>query len=217
MKVLFTLLSLISLQTCISSSKPLDRETIVWQPTSNPQESLKKAYFASGCFWCVEAIYESVNGVHEVYSGYAGGHTKNPNYNQIGTGKTGHAEAVEVIYDPNVVSFGTLVQVFFGSHDPTTDNRQGPDRGSQYRSIAFHQNDSEREIIQNYIALLEEKEIFSKPIVTEVSALEKFYYAEEYHQDYEKLNPGTPYVQNVSIPRLRRFQKAYPELLKEKH
>ena len=214
MKVLFTLLSLISLQACISSSKPLDRETIVWQPTSTPQESLKKAYFASGCFWCVEAIYESVNGVHEVYSGYAGGHTKNPNYNQISTGKTGHAEAVEVIYDPNVVSFGTLVQVFFGSHDPTTANRQGPDRGSQYRSIAFHQNDSEREIIQNYIALLEEKEIFSKGIVTEVKPLKKFYYAEEYHQDFERLNPNNPYVKNVSIPRLRKFQKAYPELLK---
>ncbi len=152
-----------------------------------------------------------------MYSGYAGGHTKNPNYNQIGTGRTGHAEAVEVIYDPKVVTFGTLVQVFFGSHDPTTPNRQGPDRGPQYRSIAFHQNDNEREIIQKYIALLEEKEIFSNPIVTEVSTLEKFYYAEEYHQDYEKLNPGNPYVQNVSIPRLKRFQKAYPELLKKNH
>jgi len=201
MKVLFTLLSLISLQTCISSSKPVDRETVVWQPTTSPQDGLKKAYFASGCFWCVEAIYESVKGVHEVYSGYAGGHTKNPNYNQIGTGRTGHAEAVEVIYDPKVVSFGTLVQVFFGSHDPTTANRQGPDRGSQYRSIAFHQNETEREIIQDYIALLEEKEIFSSPIVTEVSPLEKFYFAEEYHQDYEKLNPRNPYVQNVSIPK----------------
>ena len=217
MKVLFTLLSLISLQTCISSTKPIDRETPVWYPTTTQQDGLKKAYFASGCFWCVEAIYESVKGVHEVYSGYAGGHTKNPNYNQIGTGRTGHAEAVEVIYDPEIVSFGTLVQVFFGSHDPTTPNRQGPDRGSQYRSIAFHQNETEREIIQNYIALLVEKEIFEKPIVTEVSPLTKFYYAEEYHQDYEKLNPQNPYVQNVSIPRLRRFQKAYPELLKEKH
>ena len=125
---------------------------------------MKRAYFASGCFWCVEAIYESVRGVTEVYSGYSGGFTKNPNYNQIGTGRTGHAEAVEVIYDPEVVSFGTLVQVFFGSHDPTTPNRQGPDYGSQYRSIAFYTSEQEREIIQNYIALLEEKEIFSKEI-----------------------------------------------------
>ena len=217
MKILFTLLSLISLQTCISNTKPVDRETVVWQPTTSSQDGLKKAYFASGCFWCVEAIYESVKGVHEVYSGYAGGQTKNPNYNQIGTGRTGHAEAVEVHYDPKIVSFGTLVQVFFGSHDPTTANRQGPDRGSQYRSIAFYQNDNEREMIQDYIALLDEKEIFSKPIVTEVEKLEKFYFAEEYHQDYEKRNPNNPYVRSVSIPRLRRFQKAYPELLKENH
>ncbi len=106
------------------------------------RQNYEKAYFASGCFWCVEAIYESVEGVHEAYSGYSGGETKNPNYNQIGTGRTGHAEAVEVLYDPSVVSFGTLVQVFFGSHDPTTPNRQGPDRGSQYHSVAFYNDAS---------------------------------------------------------------------------
>ena len=217
MKVLLTLFSLISLQTCISSPKPVDRDQAIWTPPTHEQKDLKKAYFAAGCFWCVEAIYESVKGVKEVHSGYSGGFTKNPNYNQIGTGRTGHAEAVEVHYDPKVVSFGTLLQVFFGSHDPTTPNRQGPDRGSQYRSIAFYENDQEREMIQDYIALLVEKEIFAKEIVTEVKPLEKFYFAEEYHQDYEKLNPTNPYVQAVSIPRLRKFQKAYPELLKKKH
>ena len=217
MKLLLTLLSLISLQTCISSTPPLDREKAVWQPPKMEQKNLAKAYFASGCFWCVEAIFESVKGVHEVYSGYAGGDTKNPNYNQIGTGRTGHAETVEIHYDPKVVSFGTLVQVFFGSHDPTTANRQGPDRGSQYRSIAFYQNDNEREMIQQYIALLEEKNIFANAIVTEVAPIVKFYFAEKYHQDYEKRNPNNPYVRSVSIPRLHKFQKAYPELLKENH
>ena len=217
MKALLTLFSLISLQTCISSSKPTDRKNPVWSPPTAEQQNLKKAYFAAGCFWCVEAIFESVEGVQEVYSGYAGGVTKNPNYNQIGTGRTGHAEAVEVHYDPKVVTFGTLLQVFFGSHDPTTPNRQGPDRGSQYRSIAFYQNELERETIQSYIALLVEKEIFSNEIVTEVKLLDKFYFAEEYHQDYEKLNPTNPYVQAVSIPRLCKFQKAYPELLKKEH
>lgn len=217
MKVLLTLFSLISLQTCISSPKPVDRNQAIWTPPALEQKDLKKAYFAAGCFWCVEAIFESVEGVDEVYSGYAGGTTKNPNYNQIGTGRTGHAEAVEVHYDPKVVSFGTLLQVFFGSHDPTTPNRQGPDRGSQYRSIAFYENDQEREMIQDYIALLVKEEIFANEIVTEVKPLEKFYFAEEYHQDYEKLNPTNPYVQAVSIPRLRKFQKAYPELLKKKH
>jgi peptide-methionine (S)-S-oxide reductase len=214
----FTLLALfVSLQTCISSTPPLDSNQPLWEPPTTSQDRYKKAYFASGCFWCVEAIYESVKGVKEVYSGYAGGFTKNPNYNQIGTGRTGHAEAVEVIYNPTVVSFGTLVQVFFGSHDPTTPNRQGPDYGSQYRSIAFHTSDQEREIIQNYMALLQEKKIFSKKIVTEIKPLEQFYYAEEYHQDYEKNNPDNPYVQQVSLPRLRKFQRLYPELLKENH
>ena len=217
MKLFLTLLSLVSLQTCISSSPPIDKKDPVWEPPLSEQKGLAKAYFAAGCFWCVEAVFESVKGVHEVYSGYAGGETKNPNYNQIGTGRTGHAEAVEVHYDPIVVSFGTLVQVFFGSHDPTTSNRQGPDRGSQYRSIAFYQNSSEREMIQDYIALLEKKEIFTNAIVTEVEPLDKFYFAEEYHQDYEKRNPNNPYVRSVSIPRLRKFQKSYPELLKENH
>lgn len=217
MKLFLTLLSLVSLQTCISSTPPIDKKDPVWEPPLSEQKDLAKAYFAAGCFWCVEAVFESVKGVHEVYSGYAGGETKNPNYNQIGTGRTGHAEAVEVHYDPKVVSFGTLVQVFFGSHDPTTPNRQGPDRGSQYRSIAFYQNSSEREMIQDYIALLEKKEIFTNAIVTEVEPLDKFYFAEEYHQDYEKRNPNNPYVRSVSIPRLRKFQKSYPELLKENH
>jgi peptide-methionine (S)-S-oxide reductase len=215
MKSIFTLLSFLIFQTCISSgTQPIDRDEVIWSPQKAAVKGLKKAYFAGGCFWCVEAIYESVAGVHEVYSGYSGGDTVNPNYNQIGTGKTGHAEAVEILYDPKVVSFGTLVQVFFGSHDPTTPNRQGPDRGSQYRSIAFYTDATEREIIQKYIALLEEKELFSNEIVIEVKTFEKFYYAEEYHQNYERLNPDNPYVQQVSIPRLRRFQKAYPELLK---
>lgn len=217
MKLISIFLFLFSMQTCISTPPPTDHEERVWMPETTLQEGYKKAYFASGCFWCVEAIYESVRGVKEVYSGYAGGFTKNPNYNQIGTGRTGHAEAVVVIYDPEVVSFGTLVQVFFGSHDPTTPNRQGPDRGSQYRSIAFYTSDQERDVIQKYIALLEEQNIFSKAIVTEVKPLETFYYAEEYHQDYEKRNPNNPYVQNVSIPRLRKFQKQYPELLKDNH
>ena len=216
-KMMSLIFALFGMQTCISTPPPIDNSEIVWAPTTPVQKGLKKAYFASGCFWCVEAIYESVRGVTEVYSGYAGGYTKNPNYNQIGTGRTGHAEAVEIIYDPNVVSFSTLVQVFFGSHDPTTANRQGPDYGSQYRSIAFYTSDQEREIIQNYVALPEQQAIFSKAIVTEVKPLEKFYYAEAYHQDYEKRNPNNPYVQKVSIPRLRKFQKLYPELLKKEH
>lgn len=215
MKSTLSLISFLVFQTCLSSGTwPINRNDSLWNPPTTNQKKLKKAYFAGGCFWCVEAIYESIEGVHEVFSGYSGGETKNPNYNQIGTGKTGHAETVEILYDPKIVSFGTLVKVFFGSHDPTTFFRQGPDRGSQYRSIAFYTNINERKIIQQYVVLLVEKEIFSNKIVTEVKALEKFYYAEEYHQNFERLNPNNPYVKNVSIPRLRKFKKAYPELLK---
>ena len=216
MKII-TVLSLLVLQTCISNPKPIDNRETIWTPKKLIQNNYEKAYFASGCFWCVEAIYESVKGVNEVYSGYAGGFTKNPNYYQIGTGRTGHAEAVEVIYDPNIVSYGTLIQVFFGSHDPTTPNRQGPDYGSQYRSIAFYKTEEERQSIENYIKILEDGNYFQKEIITEIKFLEKFYYAEQYHQDYEKNNPDNPYVKNVSIPRLRKFQKKYPELLKENH
>lgn len=179
-----------------------------------PQEGLETAYFASGCFWCVEAIYESVRGVDEVISGYAGGFTENPTYRAIGTGKTGHAETVEVYYDPEIVSFETLVEVFYGSQDPTTIG-QRPDFGSQYRSIIFYKNESEKSIAEQQKATLAASGKYEKPIVTEITPFEQFYRAEEYHQNYEKRNPNQPYVRSVSIPRLKRFQSKFPELLKE--
>ncbi|MDG1744097.1 MAG: peptide-methionine (S)-S-oxide reductase MsrA [Polaribacter sp.] len=174
----------------------------------------KVAYFASGCFWCVEAVFESVIGVDEAISGYAGGHTLNPTYQTIGTGKTGHAETVAVYYNPKKVSFKTLVTVFFGSHDPTTKNGQHPDYGTQYRSIAFYSTDSEKKIIEAAITKLNQ-EIYSGKIVTEITKHTKFYKAEDYHQDYEKRNPNQGYVRAVSIPRLNKFKKKFPELLKK--
>ena len=186
-------------------------------PVEVPTENgLERAYFASGCFWCVEAIFESVKGVKEVYSGYSGGSQKNPNYEEVSYGRTSHAEAVEVYYDPDVISFTQLVQVFFGSHDPTTLNRQGPDRGAQYRSIAFYKNNKEQKIIQDYINKLKSENIYGdRTIVTEVKPFEKFYMAEEYHQDYEKRNPNNSYIRNVSIPRLNRFKENFESYLKE--
>ena len=173
-----------------------------------------RAYFASGCFWCVEAIFESLKGVKEAKSGYSGGTEKNPTYKQVSYGKTSHAEAVEVYYDSDVISFETLVEVFFGSQDPTTPNRQGPDKGRQYRSIAFYQNEKEKEIIDNVIDRLN-KTTFNGEIVTEVLPFQKFWTAEDYHQNYERNNPSNPYIQNVSIPRINRFKAKFPELLKE--
>ena len=180
-------------------------------------DTLSKAYFASGCFWCVEAIFESVRGVEEAVSGYAGGDKQNPTYRQIGTGLTGHSETVEVYYDPSVVSYETLVKVFYGSHDATTVNGQHPDYGTQYRSMIFYQNDSEKKIANDFKALLEKSGVFDAPIATEIVPLVKFWKAEDYHQDYERLNPNNGYVRNVSVPRLRKFQKKFPELLKEGH
>jgi peptide-methionine (S)-S-oxide reductase len=217
MKEMTLLISLFIFNACnLITPKPVDNKSQLWTPPSISQGT-EKAYFASGCFWCVEAIFESVEGVQEAHSGYSGGKTKNPTYNQIGYGNTGHAEAVEVIYDTKVVSFKTLVDVFFGSHDPTTLNRQGPDRGTQYRSVAFYQNDTEKIAINSHIVKLIEEEIYSNKIVTEVTPLVKFYYAEEYHQDYEKINPENSYIRNVSIPRLNRFKAKYPHLLKKAH
>tara|TARA_B100001778_G_C18413022_1_gene549730 strand:+ start:170 stop:823 length:654 start_codon:yes stop_codon:yes gene_type:complete len=211
--ILKSLLFILFFQSCNSQNQPIDNKSPVWEPEVT-YNNLNKAYFASGCFWCVEAIYESIKGVKEVYSGYAGGKTKYPTYKQIGTGLTNHSESVEIIYDESIVSFKTLVEVFFGSHDPTTINRQGPDYGSQYRSIAFYSNKNEKEIIENHIIELKKDKIFKSQIVTEVKAFKVFYYAEEYHQDYKKKNPNNPYVKAVSIPRLNRFKNKYSYLLK---
>ncbi|WP_152287256.1 peptide-methionine (S)-S-oxide reductase MsrA [Flavicella marina] len=175
---------------------------------------LKVAYFASGCFWCVEAIYESVKGVEEAVSGYSGGHTKNPTYRSTGTGNTGHAETVAVYYRPDVVSFEELLEVYFGSQDATTYG-QNPDFGSQYRSIIFYQTAKEKQQAKNMFSILNTS-VYKGKMVTEIVAFEKFYKAEDYHQNYEKLHPNNGYVKNVSIPRLNRFKSAYPELLKEK-
>lgn len=178
-------------------------------------QQYETAYFASGCFWCVEAIFESVKGVKEVVSGYSGGSEENPTYEQVAYGRTRHAEAVEVYYNPKEISFLALVQVFFGSHDPTSLNRQGPDSGAQYRSIAFYKNKDEKEMIEGYINLLKSESVYDRDIVTQVVPFEKFWKAEEYHQDFERKNPNNSYIRAVSIPRLNRFKENFKEYLKE--
>ncbi|PHR50122.1 MAG: peptide-methionine (S)-S-oxide reductase [Fluviicola sp.] len=171
------------------------------------------AYFASGCFWCVEAVFESVTGVGDVISGYSGGKKSNANYRAVSAGITDHAEAVAVHYDSTKIDYPTLLKVFFGSHDPTTLNQQGPDRGTQYRSAIFYRNQKEKKLAKEYIEQLLTDKVFPK-ITTEVVGFDAFYPAEDYHQNYEKKNPNNSYVRNVSIPRLKKFQKQYPELLK---
>lgn len=222
MKLLQTLLlstlalASVSCQSKTTTPKPAVKELVeVKKLSSEELQEYETAYFASGCFWCVEAIYESVRGVKEAVSGYAGGNEENPTYEQVSYGRTTHAEAVEVYYDPKEVSFIELVQVFFGSHDPTTLNRQGPDRGTQYRSIAFYKNEEEKNIIEAYKTALEESKVYDRPIVTEIVPYTTFWKAEEYHQDYEKKHPNDSYITNVSIPRLNRFKKNFPDYLKK--
>ena len=179
------------------------------------QDGNAKAYFASGCFWCVEAIYESVKGVEEVINGYAGGHTLNPTYNASNTGKTGHAEAVEVIYDPEIISFSTLVDIYFGSQNPTQFNGQGPDIGSQYRSIIFYQNKNQKQLILKKKQAL--ATALNKKLAAEIMPFLKFWVGEDYHQNYERLHPESTYIQRISIPRLNRFKQKFPQLMKENH
>ena len=216
-RILSVILLLFAFAACSSVQGEANKQKPrkVAHKTSADLQGLSKAYFASGCFWCVEAVFESVVGVEEVVSGYSGGEIKNPSYRQVASGQTQHAEAVEVYYDAAVVSYATLLKVFFGSHDPTTLNRQGPDRGPQYRSAVFYQNDEEKQLTTDYIAELNASGVFGSKIVTQVVPFDIFYQAEDYHQDYEKHNPNNPYVQQVSIPRLNRFKKMFPELLKD--
>lgn len=178
------------------------------------ESKLIKATFAAGCFWCVEGVFESLNGVDAVISGYAGGNTKNPTYEEVSSGETGHAETVEIYYDSTLVDYNTLLKVFFASQDPTQVNGQGPDTGSQYRSIVFYRTPEEKILTEKYIADLNNSGKYNKPVSTEVIEFDEFWPAERYHQDYLTNNPADPYVQNESIPRLKRTQKKIPELVK---
>ena len=216
MKKIYPLVLVALLFSCRNSAQvnPEQQAVINAKPVQVPLQNGKaRAYFSSGCFWCVEAIFESVKGVDEVINGYSGGHTKNPTYEDSNTGRTGHAESVEVIYDPKIVSFSTLVDVYFGSQNPLQVNGQGPDRGSQYRSIIFYQNDEQKQIIESKKSALEKK--LNAKVAAEIYPFQKFWKAEDYHQNYVRLHPENRYVQGVSIPRLNRFKSKFPELLKK--
>jgi len=163
------------------------------------------AIFGAGCFWCVEAIFSQLNGVSDVISGYTGGHTKNPTYKDICTGQTGHAEVCKIVFDSSKISFETLLQVFFENHDPTTLNRQGADIGTQYRSAIFYTNEEQKIMSEKYKKVLNDSDKFQNSIVTEITKLEVFYEAENYHQDYYKNNSSQPYCKVVIKPKLDKF------------
>lgn len=174
------------------------------------------AVFAGGCFWCTEAVFEPVIGVQKVISGYAGGDAKTAIYKVVSEGKTEHAEAIEITYDPSKITYGQLLKIFFSvAHDPTTLNRQGPDWGKQYRSAVFYNGDEQKKIVEAYIEQLNKAQVFHAPIVTQVAPLAKFYPAEQYHQDFVALNPTHGYVVANAIPKLKKLRKTYPEWVKK--
>lgn len=167
-----------------------------------------------GCYWCVEAVYENLRGVQSVVSGFAGGTTVNPSYEEVSTGQTGHAECVQITYDPKVTSLDEIFKVFFSVHDPTTRNRQGADVGTQYRSVIFYENLQQKKAAQNIIEALQKARVFDQPIVTTIEPLKKFYKAENYHQDYFAKNPNQPYCQLVVKPKVEKFEKLFKSRLK---
>lgn len=220
-KLLLMALTLLAISTasCQNTAEKYKAEAAEKQKNIQPVDvgttnGLRKAYFASGCFWCVEPIFESMYGVVESFSGYSGGHTKNPTYEQVMTGRTGHAETVEVIYDPHKIDFETLLDIYFNSQNITQVNGQGPDTGSQYRSIIFYQNEEEKQIIDAKINAVN-LTLKNGEVAAQVLPFEKFWLAEDYHQNFKRNNPTNPYILNVSNPRFERFKQKSKELMKE--
>jgi len=177
--------------------------------------STQIATLAGGCFWCLEAVFDEVKGVQSVESGYAGGHVENPSYKAVCTGRTGHAEVVRVTFDPDIVSYRDLLNVFFGIHNPTTLNRQGADVGTQYRSAIFYHDEEQKKIAEEVIKDLEAQKIFDNPIVTTLEKMDAFYMAEDYHQEYFANNPYQPYCMAVVAPKVSKFRKHYLDMLKK--
>lgn len=176
--------------------------------------NLKEATFGGGCFWCTEAVFQRIEGVEEVISGYSGGDIKNPSYREVCTGRTGHAEVIRVLYDPEKVKYEELLEVFFKTHDPTTLNRQGNDVGTQYRSVIFYHDEQQEKIAKEVKEKLSKAGIWTDPIVTEISPVKNFYKAEEYHQNYFNNNKNQPYCRIVIIPKLEKFEEVFGEMVK---
>ncbi|MCO6510394.1 MAG: peptide-methionine (S)-S-oxide reductase MsrA [Aridibacter famidurans] len=176
---------------------------------------LETATLGGGCFWCTEAVFDALKGVEEVVSGYSGGHVEDPSYQEVCTGSTGHAEVIQVRFDPEVISFKEVLQIFFATHDPTTLNRQGNDVGTQYRSVVFYHSDDQKNAAEQVIEAIDNEGIYDDPIVTEVAEFSKFYPAEDYHQEYFENNPNQPYCTAVVAPKVAKFRKIFFDRLKK--
>jgi len=210
----FIFLALLSAAFTLSAAEFPAPAVDITAPAAKQSASI---VLAGGCFWGVEAVFEHLKGVTNAVSGFAGGKKATAHYEVVSTGLTGHAESVEVTYDPSQISYGKLLEVFFSvAHDPTQLNRQGPDYGTQYRSAIFYSNDEQKRVAEAYIKQLNEARIYSHPIVTQLTPLEGFYRAEEYHQHYLEHNPNQPYIVYNDLPKLKHLQQQFPELLKRR-
>jgi len=210
------LLTSVALWSC---AQPGERSTASVTPsteqTTKTNEDMEKATLGAGCFWCVEAIFENLKGLATVEAGYAGGQVKNPTYKEVCSGKTGHAEVAQLTFDPEVISYEELLEVFWHTHDPTTLNRQGNDVGTQYRSVIFYHNEAQRQTAEKSKALMDASGEFDNSIVTDIEPLSNYSKAENYHQDYFKHNPNQPYCRAVIQPKVEKFKKHFKSKLKE--
>ena len=192
--------------------------TLIFSTDMNDPQNEKKyeeATFGAGCFWCTEAIYEQINGIVDVEAGFSGGDVKNPSYREVVSGKTGHAEVARIKYDPDVISYGELLEVFWHTHNPTTLNRQGADIGTQYRSAIFYHSEEQKRVAEKSLEKTDNSDLWDDPIVTEISPLENYYTAENYHQNYYENNPNAGYCQVVIAPKIKKFKQDFSHLLME--
>ncbi|KQS47701.1 MULTISPECIES: peptide-methionine (S)-S-oxide reductase MsrA [Flavobacterium] len=213
------MIGLLTLITISCQSKEKEQEQLISEIKEpikmEVEKGLEIATFGGGCFWCTEAIFLELDGVKKVESGYTGGKTENPTYEEVSTGTTGHAEATQITFDPNKISFGELLEIFFATHDPTTLNRQGADIGTQYRSEIFYHNEEQKKLAEDYIKLLDRENTFGKPVVTKVSPAGKFYVAENYHQNYYARNKEKSYCSYVITPKVEKVRKQFAGKLKK--
>jgi methionine-S-sulfoxide reductase len=206
MKKIMLIIAIIA-QTTIAQNKP---------KTTNNMSNLETITIGGGCYWCVEAVYEKLNGVKSVVSGFAGGKTANPSYEEVSSGRTGYAEVVQITYDKTITNLNEIFRVFFTVHDPTTLNRQGADVGTQYRSVIFFKDETQKVAAQNIIAALKKAKVYDSPIVTTLEPFKHFYKAEDYHQNYYQNNKNQPYCQMVIQPKIEKFEKVFKDKLKKK-
>jgi peptide-methionine (S)-S-oxide reductase len=215
MKSFYFLILLLLTQSCQSQKKETAMNEIKEPIAMNVDKGLELATFAGGCFWCTEAVFLEIEGVQKVVSGYIGGTIKNPAYREVTTGRTGHAEGIQITFDPKIISYGELLEIFFATHDPTTLNRQGNDVGTQYRSEIFYYNDDQKSLAEGYIELMTDEKTFENPIVTKVTPASVFYVAEDYHQNYYNYNQEQQYCYYVITPKINKVRSKFKSKLKK--